>query len=278
MHKSVFFIPADRQDFIKKIKNLQATDFVFDMEESVSNENRKKSLENLRLIEIKSNYGVRLPIDYTDFNSNKDLFVNLYNLGFRLFLLPKLNTLSDFESIIYGNISIGMKDIKYSITVETPLCLINIKDILERYTSQIAYIAVGSHDYCNIIECEHTSGNIQYLRLKLLSICKAYQIPIIDIVSTEIIDKKSLINDCIESFNMGFDGKALIHPNQLDVFNNAPYFSDEEIKEAIEVSKKLKEIDVNRFSVIKNNGKIFEKPHLKRINKIINWFNKKNAL
>lgn len=275
MNKSVFFVPADRPSFICKITHLNSTDFVLDLEESVSDENKELCFINLKNLVIKDNYGVRLSINYQNIKSNTIFFTKLYNLGFRLFVLPKLNTLSDFESLISENKKSGMKDIKYAIMVETPLCLLSIKEIVERYVSKISYIAIGSHDYCNIIGCKHNNENLLYLRLKLLSICKAFNIPIIDIVSTEIKDINKLEVECVDSFNMGFDGKALIHPNQLIAFNKANYYNLEEIIEAKEVINQIQQIDATKFSIVEVNGKIFEKPHLKRINNIIEW-SKKN--
>ena len=117
--------------------------------------------------------------------------------------------------------------------------------------------------------------NLIYIRQSLLCICKAFSIPIVDIVSANITNKEDFEKECISSFKMGFDGKALIHPFQLDVFNKAPYYSKDEVIEAFNVLQIIEKIGVEHFSVIKYNGKFFEKPHLKKIQNIVEFNNKR---
>ena len=86
-----------------------------------------------------------------------------------------------------------------------------------------------------------------------------------------ISDEQEFSSECIDAFNMGYDAKFVLHPQQLEVINKTEYFSKEEVKNALEIYEEIKTMDLVKFSVIKVNGKLYEKPHLKRIMKIIEW-------
>jgi len=276
MFSSYFFLPADKKKFIDKTDSLEATNFIFDLEESVYYGNIDICIENLSNIIVKNNYSVRFPVNYKNPQITKDALLKLYNIGFRTFVLPKIETTDDLKNIIEFNNLIGLKQVKYAIIVESPIALLNIELLIRLGKENIDYILIGSHDYCNIIGCKHTLDNLLYLRLKILAVCKAFKIPIIDIVSTQTQNVDEFTMECISAFNMGFDGKAIIHPMQLDVLNSALYYSKMEVQEAKYVHEQLKKSDMNKFSIIKINGNIYEKPHLKRIFDIIEWNKKKN--
>jgi citrate lyase subunit beta/citryl-CoA lyase len=276
MIKSYFFIPADKANFIKKIPDLGCDFIVFDMEESVNEKSIENCISNLSSIDINHNYTVRFPISYSNIDQNSFEIEKLYSFGFRRFTLPKIESLEELEACIDFFTERKLSDIKFDIYIETPLALLNAKEMVIKAKSKIESILIGSHDYCNILGCKHTNENLTYLRQHLLAIGKAYGINVVDIVSPNIKDIEVLKKECIESFEMGFDGKALIHPLQLEAFSNAKYFTETEVKEAIKVSEEINKIGLDKFSIVKINGKIFEKPHLKRIFEIVEW-NKKGA-
>jgi len=61
---------------------------------------------------------------------------------------------------------------------------------------------------------------------------------------------------------------------QLEQIHSIKYYSDEEVAEARELYPKILEMMHNKTSIVKLNGKIFEKPHINRIINIINWNNR----
>lgn len=276
MFASHFFIPADKPRFIEKIKTLDCTHIIFDMEESVHSNNLQKCIQNLSTINIQSNYSVRFPVNYIKIKENADSLKQLFALGFRSFTLPKIESIQHFKNTLEFFNSNNMNDVRFNVYIETPMALINLKSMVEKYHKIIDNILLGSHDFCNAMGSKHTTENLLYLRQKNLTIGKAYGVNVIDIVTPNICDLELLKTECVDSFNMGFDGKALIHPLQLEAFNTALYFTKTEVEEAYEVNKELNKLGPDKFSIIKINGKIYEKPHIKRIFDIIEW-NKKGG-
>ncbi len=276
--KSYFFVPANQLKFIYKVRTIACSYFIFDMEESVSKKDLLDCTDNLSKIKIDPEYYIRIPITYANVSKSEELILKLYGLGFRKFALPKIETDSDLENTIGFFTSKGFWDVKFAIFIELPKALINIELILKESLSKIDSLIIGSHDFCNSLGCIHTSSNIQYLRQKTLCIGKANNIDVVDTVSVNVSNLEIIKRECEESFNMGFDGKILIHPLQLKAFNEASYYSEEEIIEAVRVYEKLRDVKSDDFSIIKINGRIYEGPHLKRIYEIIEWKQKMEAI
>lgn len=273
MFSSYFFIPSNRKKFIEKGIQSNASFLIFDLEESVCPDDLSECLANLQAVNVKDNYWVRIPLDFPLDEKFTHLITRLHAMGFCRFMLPKLQSEKEFEQIVRQNESYG--DLHYGILVETPELLIQIDHFILKYRNQIDCVLIGSHDYCNHIGCKHNIGNLVYLRQKVLTVCKAMKIPVIDFVTQELANSTLFSEDCMDAFHMGFDGKALIHPNQLNIFNELDYYSEEEVQEALRVYKELKHIDIQNFSIIRIQDKIYEHPHLKRILDIVTWYKNK---
>jgi len=267
MIQSYFFIPANKPKFISKVSSLQADNFIFDMEESVCEADFTTCIDNLKGIEIKPEYWVRIPVDYSCCAKSSALLKELYAIGFRKVVLPKIETAEQLLSFIEV---LPHRDIQVGILVESPMALVNFLSIAKAYP-KLAVVAIGSHDYCNTVGCKHEEANIVYLRQKLLTECKAFSIPVVDYVSTNFTDLEAYMDECKRANNMGFDGKAIIHPKQLEAFNRVEYYTQVEIAEAESVVKAMEGVDMKDFATLNINGHLYEKPHLKRLYQIYEW-------
>ena len=152
----------------------------------------------------------------------------------------------------------------------------NLKEIVKGEIINITGITLGSHDYTNVVGMKHTTHYLYFARNYVLNVAKAFDLMAIDIASMNINDDEEFSNECLDAFNMGYDAKFVLHPQQLEVLKKTEYFNQEEVESALEIYEEIKTVDLDQFSVIKLNGKLYEKPHLKRIMKIVEW-NKNNA-
>lgn len=272
MYSSYFFIPADKPRFISKMPDLEADYFIFDMEESVCDNAVLSCIDNLKkLRKIEKNYFVRIPIDYENCENAEHIIKDLYQIGFSTFLIPKVRTQNDIQILIRQIPNEINGGVRFGLLVETPSFLVDFYNVAREYRKYISLVLIGSHDYCNIVGCKHSYDNLLYIRQKLLAECKALELPIIDYVSTDFVDKKKFAQECVKSCNEGFDGRAIIHPEQLDAFNNARYYTEDEVKEALKVKSIIDKIDMANFSTLNIDGKLYEKPHIRRIYNIANW-------
>jgi citrate lyase beta subunit len=93
---------------------------------------------------------------------------------------------------------------------------------------------------------------------------------VIDIASMNIEYKNEFIYECKDGLKKGFDGKFIIHPWQLEIFNSIKQYSEAEMEFAKLVKNYIDEIGgKEKFTIAKIEGKIVEKPHLNRFNEIL---------
>ena len=72
---------------------------------------------------------------------------------------------------------------------------------------------------------------------------------------------------------MGFEAKPILHPHQLELLKSIVFFNEDELKVAKELKKIYKGLIPSDISAIKHYSKIIEKPHINRLNRIINYIN-----
>ena len=273
MLKSYFFIPANRVDFINKIDRIKADYLIFDLEDSINDSIYYECVENLRSFKKRSNYFIR-----TKFFENKRFISknidDSIKLGFFNFVIPKLDEISqivEIEEFMVKNFKNDFEKYSFILLVESPKALMFLKEILLKTKLNIVALALGSHDYCRNIGMKHNLENLDFARQFVLNIARAFNLVAIDIASMQVSKLQYFEKEAMSAFEMGYEAKFILHPEQLKVLKNLVYYNKLEIKEAKEVLKIVEETNVEKFTVIKVGPKLYEKPHLKRFSDIIEW-------
>lgn len=265
--RSFFFIPANKKKFIEKIDSIEATDLIFDLEDALFNTSIEEALNNLMQITIKENYWIRISLENFE-NNSSELLKSLINKGFFRFVLPKIEYLTQVDDFVKFSNKFTENNIKIIVLIESPLGLLNSSEIVTH--PSIKGFGLGSHDYCKMMGMKHTLSNINWARMSLLNISKAYKLLSIDIASMNINNDEEFINECLDGKDKGFEGKFLIHPFQLKLFKKSWKFSDKEIEFALKVKAYINALGgLENFTIANIDGTVVEKPHINRINTIL---------
>lgn len=267
--KSFFFIPASKLSKISSIREEGVYEIVIDLEDAISSRELNLFLEDIILLQDRS-YFIRVPV-IKDNKVNFEIINKLIVSGFKKFMLPKLSTFKHFNELS-SNIKFPPKSI--IILIENPKLLFDIPKLLEEYSNIIFGICLGSHDYIAEIGGLYTLNNLEYPRQLILNYARMFNIMAIDIASMDISNFDDFEKEVIDGFNKGYDAKLLIHPKQLMRFKNLKFYSAEDYNWAIKVITALNKTDiVENFTPVVINGKIVERPHIKRAKLILEWFN-----
>ena len=267
--KSYFFIPANKETFLENVSRLNASEFIIDLEDALFNKEIGQAIKNIDTYNISPQCYIRIPFFSNRTNKQFNEIQSLFKAGFFRFVLPKIETANDVKLFIDFFQTINTtKSPELIVLIENPSAIEKLNKIIEN--KFIRGIALGSHDYCAITGIKHSSENILWARMQILNAGKAKTLEVIDIASMTINDEAKFAIECIDGFEKGHDGKFIIHPWQLAVFNRQDWYSEREIQHAISVKKHVENIKgVKNFSIAKIDGVIVEKPHLKRINEIL---------
>lgn len=271
MLDSYFFIPGDNQKYLSKIDIINVDYIVIDLEDAVSLQSKDKAFDLVIALTPKSNHFIRIPFfEYIYSSKQIRQLIRLFN---GRVVVPKLKDRTQINEIMGYLPEI---DLTMIILVENPLCLINLNNILLKHSSKIHAIGFGSHDFCSITGIKHESQYLVNYVCQIVLYAKAYNINYIDGVNLDLNDFKEFRSECVLAFEMGASGKFLIHPTQVRQLKDAQYMTNEELEEVKNVYDKIKNIPDDSIEVYTINGKIYEKPHIKRIKILINKLKKSN--
>jgi len=184
---------------------------------------------------------------------------------------PKTETTEELERLIKIIEDIENKhDLPHDkmtlhVMIETALGVQNVFDIA-KLSKRVDAITIGGQDLTadmNITNNKDGSG-IDLARKMIVMAAKANKIDAIDTVFVDVNDDEGLRKETEYSKNIGFTGKAVINPRQIDIIHEVYQPTQEEIRKAykiIKAFKKNKEAGIGVFSV---DGKMVDAPVMAR--------------
>lgn len=268
MFESYMFIPAHKKKFIDKSLQLENLDYrIFDLEDSVAEEDLEIALENLSATEILQSDWIRIPIGRS---RQAKLISEIYKLGLNNYVIPKFTGYEEFISIFSDIVSINKKA-KLILLLENPKAYLDLQKILNEFSLSIYGISLGIHDFTFKSGMKNDYKLLRNIRINIMLIAKAYSVKPLDIVSMHLKDRRWLEEEILDGFECGYRGKLLIHPYQLEVLNSVEFYTLEQIKEYEKVLKHFKENIQEEDVVFSYNDRVYEKMHIEEIKKIIEW-------
>lgn len=219
-YRSVLYIPAANQRAMDKARTLAADAIIFDLEDAVAPAEKPGARELLRAA-LAQDYGGRariVRINGFDTEWGRDDAAFAAGLGDRAdaVLVPKVSRPEDLDAVaaITGDIPLWAM-------METALGMLNAAAIAAH--PRLQGMVMGTNDLAKELGSRHRPDRLGMqagLGLCLLA-ARAHGLVIVDGVFNAFKDEEGLRAECEQGRDMGFDGKTLIHPAQLDIANAA---------------------------------------------------------
>lgn len=270
MIESYFFIPASKVKFLNKINTYKSDFFIVDMEDAVSLNDKKVAFDNVMAFDFLENTFVRIPF-FDKCYSKEELMLVIQKFKGKV-VVPKISTIADFEVII--DLLSGLNSFEMIVLVETPLCFINLGEILKKYHTQIYGIGFGSHDFCVLMDMKHDLEKLIHYKKELILMSKAYNIRYIDSVDTDLRNFTTFREECKVAYENGANGKFLIHPQQLQELESTEFLTQLEIEKNKFLYNKFKDLDVVSIEAINVDGEMYELPHIERVKRLYKKINR----
>ena len=276
--RSLLFVPGNNNRFLEKAKSLSADIICFDLEDSVPIE-EKKSARNLikNALQNRSKYNSEI---YVRTNSPisgliPDDLKEIIQKGVDGIVIPKVDTASDIKKI--EKIMIGLekkrklKPIEIIASIESTQGVVNSYSIASS-SKRVSALVFGVFDLLNDLGIEYTKNpeGAMYSRAKIPVDAKAAGKYAIDAIWQDIDDAVGLENDSIAAKNLGYVGKSIIHPNQVDIVHKVFYPTHSEIEWAKKVIKAYDLAKKNKKGATTVDGKMIDEVHYKRAATLLN--------
>lgn len=147
--------------------------------------------------------------------------------------------------------------------LETPLAIINCYEICKS-SDRLMGVALSGGDFARTMHATTTKTGEEYFlaRSQMLLSARAAGVMCFDTVYTDLDDEESLRRETEMIKNMGFDGKSIISPKQIDIVHDVFTPSEKEIANAQRVILAVQEAKEAGIGVVVVNGKMVDNAHV----------------
>jgi citrate lyase subunit beta / citryl-CoA lyase len=182
-------------------------------------------------------------------------------------LVPKVSKPAHLQIVAGRLIDLAADPkIKLWAMIETPLAIIHAAEIAAAARdgeTRLAGFVMGTNDLAKETGARLLPGRaamIPWLATGVLA-AHAYGIDILDGVYNDIADHDGFGRECAQGRDMGFDGKTLIHPNQIGPCNAAFSPSEAEIAQARKIIAAFELPENQAKGVVQLDGRMVERLH-----------------
>jgi len=142
---------------------------------------------------------------------------------------------------------------------------------LVKASPRIRALIFGAEDYASDIGAVRTREGMEvlYARSKVVAFAKAFDLQAIDIVHTDFRDPEGLRRETRQGLELGFDGKQLIHPNQIEVVHQVYSPAPEEVAHARRVMEAYQAHQTSGEGAFALDGKMVDMPVLKAAQQVL---------
>lgn len=274
--RSCLYMPGSNPRALEKARTLPADTVIFDLEDAVAPDAKESA--RLAVLEATSQagYGAReiiIRINGLETQWGQADLVAAARSGAQGILAPKINGPGDIERLDHLLSESGASpDMALWVMIETPLAILNIREIAAAAIgTRLNTFVMGTNDLAKEYRARLRPGREGFQAALQLSLAaaRAFGLTAIDGVFNNITDREAFCTECEQGRDMGFDGKTLIHPDQLADANRIFAPGTEDVDQARAVIEAFSDPANAGKGVLKVNGRMTELLHLEEARRTV---------
>src|SRR5581483_2729749 len=226
--RSVLYMPGSNARALEKAKSLAADALILDLEDAVAPDAKEAARGQVCAAVKAGGYG------------HRELVIRINGLGTPwgqadleaaaqaapdAVLLPKPGTGADIARATEALARAGAPEkTRLWAMIETPLAILNLQDIAaasQRRGARLACFVLGTNDLVKETRADLSVNRrpALYWLSAAVTAARAYGLDVLDGVYNNFKDAEGFRRECVHGRRLGFDGKTLIHPDQVAVAN-----------------------------------------------------------
>ncbi|MDZ7781600.1 MAG: CoA ester lyase [Halioglobus sp.] len=267
--RSLLYMPGSNPRALEKARTLPADGLILDMEDSVAPDAKQLAREQIGAALAQGGYGdreimVRINPLSSEWGSDDIAAVGAFDTPPDAVLIPKIETARDVMDAVAALESAGCPEsVDLWIMAETPLCILNIAEVAGAH-SRLRGLVMGTSDLSKDTRVRHTADRLGFIAA--LNLCvyaaRAHGLDVIDGVELDLEDEAALARACAQGRELGFDGKSLIHPKQIDAANKAFAPDEREVARARDIIAAFEAARAEGKGVVVVDGRLVENLHV----------------
>lgn len=269
--RSALYIPANKERAIDKARTLACDRVMLDLEDAVAPEIKAEARDQAITAIATGGFASGAPIlriNGLDTPWGNDDLKAAAQSGASAVLVPKLSSTETLEQVR----AVLPESIKIWAMIETCAAILNINAIASTGKKLgLEGFVIGTNDLAKEMRCRPGASRAPLLTALSLSVmaARAYDIIALDGVYNDFRDLDGLRAECAQGVELGYDGKSLIHPDQIPITNEMFSPSAEEIEQARAIVAAFALPENAGKGVISANGKMVELLHLSQAHRIL---------
>jgi citrate lyase subunit beta/citryl-CoA lyase len=268
--RSVLYMPGSNVRAVEKAKTLPVDGVIIDLEDAVAPDAKETARAHVMQAVRAGGFGhreVMIRVNAIDTPWFAYDFEAAIAARPDAILVPKISTPDQIEMIGTRLLDVHADHhVRLWAMIETPAAIFNIRALAAEAKdseSRLAGFVIGTNDLAKETRARLVPGRAPML--PWLADCvlaaHAYGIDVLDGVYNDLADIEGFAAECAQGRDMGFDGKTLIHPNQIGPCNAAFSPSAEEVAQARKMIAAFDLPENHGKGVVQLDGRMVERMH-----------------
>ena len=273
--RSVLYMPGANERALEKAKTIDADALILDLEDSVAPDSKAQGRDNVCAAVRSGEYGHRelvVRVNAIGTEWHDDDLKAAAAAGPDAILVPKVESAEQVHSLVAAIEAAGAPDkTQLWAMIETPRALLHAEEIANSH-DRLTVIVMGTNDIVNETYGLHVPGRNPVVQMALawtLIAVRAAGKVIIDGVYNDVRNEEGFAAEARQGREMGFDGKTLIHPTQVEPCNDAFSPSEEDVERAEGLIAAFEEAKASGAGVVTYNNKMVEELHVRDAKRIL---------
>jgi citrate lyase subunit beta/citryl-CoA lyase len=272
LFRSLLFVPGNNPRFLEKAKTIPADIVCFDLEDSVPDSEKKNARKLIKeALKSRASYSADIYVRTNSPASGKipEDLEEIIQKGLDGIVIPKVNNAKELLGI-YKNISRlekkrKLKPVSLIPSIESAQGVVNTYEIASS-GKRVAAVVFGVFDLLNDMGIEYTKQpeGAKYARAKVPLDARAAGVYAIDAIWQDLQDIDGLKEDCVIGKNLGYVGKSIIHPDQIQIAHELFAPNKSEIEWARKVCDMYMASTKKGKGATVVDGKMIDEVHYKR--------------
>jgi citrate lyase subunit beta/citryl-CoA lyase len=265
--RSVLYMPGANERALEKAKTIPADALILDLEDAVAPDAKPEARERVCAAASSGEYGLRevtIRVNGLDTQWGLDDLRAAAKAGPAAVVVPKINSVDDIRTVERALEEGGAPDsTRIWAMLETPSGILAAADICTS-SERLAVLVMGTNDIAKELHAEQVPGRqplLHALSSCLLAARFAGKV-ILDGVYNDIQDAEGFEAECVQGRQLGFDGKTLIHPSQVEPCNRVFAPTEADVEQAGRIIAAFEEAEAAGKGVVTVDGRMIENLHV----------------
>ena len=272
--RSVLYLPASNERALEKAKSLPVDGLILDLEDAVASDAKSAARELACAAAVSGAYGMReLTIRINGLGSpwHEDDLAAVCAAGPAGMVVPKVSRADEVRSLATAMAAAGAPEhTALWAMVETPRAILDCVAIGSA-SERLTVLVLGTNDLVKELGAQVVPGRTPLVTALSMAVlgARAAGVAVLDGVYNDVRDADGFVAECRQGRELGFDGKTLIHPGQVETANLVFAPSDDEVDTARRTIAVFEAAQAEGRAVATLDGRLVESLHVDTAHRVL---------